>query len=159
MHLYLYARGINQQVEIWKTLMQSQFWKLRCKRIETGEEGVLLVQGALRPSVLGVWEYVIPKEALHEVLSILGITDDGDTGTIRKFKHDLQLKFLRKILGCKKISKDIYYKAKLYEPSVYFPDKERAMSHCIVPGVAIHIIGIKKDIERDNGSGILQEML
>ena len=53
MHLYLYARGKFEQVKLWEAHAQTSYWKFRRTSIETGKEEIILVQGALRPSILG----------------------------------------------------------------------------------------------------------
>lgn len=137
MHLQLYIRGVCPQVELWKSMMQNNFFKWRRTNIKTGKEQIILVQGGLRPSVLGTYEFIFPREALPEVLGILGCTEYS----IKKIK----LAFLRRIIGLKKIPKSVFQKAKECPTSVIINNSERGLSSIIVPGIWVHIIGIKED--------------
>lgn len=147
MHLYLYARGKFEQVEVWKCHAQCAYWKWRRINQTTGKQETILVQGALRPSVLGAFEYIFPKEALAEVCSFLGITKNESYGfgaiglNTRHFA-------MRKIFGCDKIPDEILEKAKTISPTFSTNEFERGCSNCIIPGVAIHVIGIKEDETR-----------
>lgn len=144
MHLYLFVRGKFEQVELWKSLAQSAFWKLRRINNKTGKEEIILVQGALRPTVLGAYEYVFPKEALAEVCSFFGITKNQNYG-FGKIGLYTRHFALRKIFGCKKIPKKILEKAKKIPPTFTTEEFERGVSNCVIPGAAKHVIGIKED--------------
>jgi len=144
MHLYLFVRGKFEQVEMWKSHAQSTYWKWRRINNKTGKQETTLVQGALRPSVLGAYEYVFPKEALAEVCSFFGIKYNTSYG-FGKFGLHTRHFALRKIFGCKKIPKDILKKSKEIPVSFTTEEFERGGSNCIIPGVATHIIGIKED--------------
>lgn len=157
MHLYLYVRGKFEQVELWKAHAQTSYWKLRRINNETGEEEIILVQGALRPSVLGAFEFVFPKEALAEVCSFFGITENTSCGFGRMGLETRHFA-MRKIFGCKKIPKKILKEATTIPPTFSTEEFERGASNCIIPGVAWHIIGIKDDVMGEMG-GYTQEML
>jgi len=144
MHLYLYVRGKFEQVELWKVLAQGAFWKLRRINNKTGKEETILVQGALRPSVLGAFEYIFPKEALAEVCSFLGIFDNKAYG-FNKIGLESRHFAMRKIFGCKKIPKGILKRAKEMPPTFSTKEFERGCSDCNIPGIGIHPIGIKED--------------
>lgn len=144
MHLYLYARGKFEQVEQWKNHVQSAYWKWRRINNTTGKEETILVQGALRPSVLGAYEYVFPKEALAEVCSFFGITSNEQYG-FGKIGLYTRHFALRKIFGCKKIPKEILEKAKTIPPSFSTGEFERGVTNAIIPGVPVHVIGMKED--------------
>ena len=144
MHIYFYPRGKFEQVEHWKSHAQSTYWKWRRINNKTGEEEINLVQGALRPSVLGAYEYIIPKEALAEACSFFGIETNEQFGFGTIGLHTRHFA-MRKIFGCKKIPKDILKKAKDIPPTFTTAEFERGGSNCIIPGVAIHVIGIKED--------------
>lgn len=148
MHLVFFIRGVYNQVEIFKTLAQSQFWKWRRRNLEKkGREETILVQGAFRPSMLGSYEYIFPQESLAEVLSILGIGNDvlAEHG----FMPKARLAVLRKVLGVKKIPQDILDKAKKIPPTIMINNSERGLHHLQIPGVTVHFIGIKEDITKD----------
>lgn len=148
MHLYLFVRGKFEQVEVWKCHAQAAYWKLRRKNLETGKEEIILVQGALRPSVLGAYEYIFPKEALAEVCSFFGITyeyRDGQALTFGNLGASSRHSILRTIFACEKIPKTILEKAKKIPPSFSTTEFERGCSNCIINGVAVHPIGIRKD--------------
>jgi len=146
MHLYLYARGKFEQVELWKVHAQTAYWKFRRFNNKTDKEETILVQGALRPSVLGAYEYVFPKEALAEVCSFFGITKNQSYG-FGRLGLSLRHFAMRKIFGCKKISNKILKEAAKIAPTFTTAEFERGVSNCIIPGVAIHPIGIKADRE------------
>ena len=144
MHMYLYARGKYEQVELWKTHAQASYWKFRRVNNKTGKKETILVQGALRPSILGAMEFIFPREALAEVCSFFGIKENtsyGFGGLGLETRHF----GMRKIFGVKKISKKILEEAKEIPPTFTTEEFERGSGHCIIPGVAIHIIGIKND--------------
>jgi hypothetical protein len=144
MHLYLFVRGKFTQVEEWKAHAQTAYWKWRRINNKTGKEEMMLVQGALRPSVLGAYEYVFPKEALAEVCSFFGIRSNESYG-FGKIGLETRHLFLRKIFGAKKIPKEILKEAEKIPPTFTTEEFERGCSNCIIPGVALHVIGIKDD--------------
>ena len=129
-------------------MAQGLFFKWRRTNLKTGEEETILVQAGLRPSILGSWEFIFPETALAEVLCIMG-RGDGGIGCEVTMTRKFQLAGLRKILGVKKIPKSIYKKAQELPESIVITDSERGLSHLKVPGVSVHLIGIKKDIYRD----------
>ena len=157
MHIYIYARGIFSQVELWKCHAQVAYWKRRRINVKTGKEEIGIVQGALRPSVLGAYEYIFPKEALAEVCNFFGIFKNESYG-FGAMGLNMRQTALRKIFGAKKIPEDILKKAKEI-PATFTTDQfERGGNNCIVPGVSVHVIGIKEDINAQVGNYI-QEML
>jgi hypothetical protein len=148
MHLYLFVRGKFEQVELWKSHAQAAYWKLRRINKKTNKEEIILVQGALRQSLLGAYEYVFPKEALAEVCSFFGIIyeyRDKQAFALGGFSASARHFTLRKIFGAKKIPKNILEKAKTIPNSFSTEEFERAGTNCIIPGVAVHPIGIKED--------------
>ena len=150
MHLYFFIRGKFEQVELWKSHAQTAYWKFRRTNHDTQEEEIKLVQGALRSSVLGAYEYVFPKEALVEVLAFFGITKNTQYG-FGKLGLNTRHFALRKIFGCKKISDKDLKQAKdfMENHGTFFSEEyERGCSDCIIPGVALHVIGIKDDVVR-----------
>jgi len=157
MHLYLYARGKFEQVEVWKCHAQCAYWKWRRINQTTGKEETTIVQGSLRPSVLGAYEYVFPKEALAEVCSFFGIVSNESYGFGTIGLHTRHFA-LRKIFGCDKIPDDILAKAKNIPPSFTTNEFERGVTNCIIPGIGLHVIGIKEDDERVIGN-YMQEAL
>ena len=146
MHLYFFVRGKFEQIELWKSHAQSTYWKWRRINNKTGKEETKIVQGALRPSVLGAYEYIFPKEALAEVCSFFGIRANENYG-FGKFGLYTRHFALRKIFGCKKIPKAILKKAEEIPESFTTEEFERGSANCIIPGVALHVIGIKEDEE------------
>lgn len=146
MQMYLFVRGKFEQVEMWKSHVQSAYWKWRRFNNVTQKEETILVQGALRPSVLGAYEYVFPKEALTEVCSFLGIRENEVKGYgFKKWGLFTRHFSLRKIFGCRQIPKDILKKSLDIPPTFTTTEFERGVSNCIIPAVALHIIGIKDD--------------
>lgn len=144
MHLYFYVRGKFEQVELWKAHAQVAYWKLRRINNKTKKEETILVQGALRPSVLGAYEYVFPKEALAEVCSFFGIVKNNSYG-FGKINLETRHFAMRKIFGAKKIPKKILEESKEIPDSFSTEEFERASANCKIPGVALHVIGIKED--------------
>ncbi len=148
MHLYLYIRGKYEQVELWKAHAQASYWKFRQVNNKTGKKTTILVQGALRPSILGAIEFVFPKEALAEVCSFFGIIGGVRGNTSYGFgKIGLETRHfgMRRIFGAKKIPKKILERAAEMPPTFTTEEFERGAANCIIPGVAIHVIGIKED--------------
>lgn len=159
MHLYFYIRGINQQVELWKLFAQTQWWRWLRKNLKTKKIEEVLVQGALRPSVFGAWEYIFPEECLAEVLTSFKV-GDGGIGAKPTRKNKAKLLSLRKLFGCKKIPKKIYEEAKKIQASVMIKGFWRGLSQLNIPGVAIHVIGYKEDDRQEVEKwGYEQEML
>ena len=160
MHLFFYIRGINHWVETWKVMAQGLFWKWERTNLLTEEVEQLALQGALRPSILGAWEYIFPEEALPDVLAVFGITKDLTGGmTLDKKLGALPNKFklacMRKVFSAYKIPKKAFEEAEKIPPSIVFNKGHRALSHLghdVIPGIALHPIGLKKDIR-----GIMEE--
>jgi len=144
MHLYLYVRGLPQWVGIWEAFAQSQFYKWRRIDTRTGQEQLSLVQGALRKSVLGTYEYVFPKEALATVIAMMRVSGVG-MSVEPTLKNKINLMTLRKMIGCKKIPKKIFKDAKEISTSIVINDNERGLSDFSGVPVSTHIIGIKND--------------
>lgn len=166
MHLYFYLRGNYPQVEIFKTMAQGLFWQWPRIDMKTGKEKVILVQGALRPSVIGTWEYVFPEQCLPEVLAVLGVTSSEDLGVSRGRKMaKARLATLRRIIGCKKIPKKIFEQAAKCPTSIKLDGSTRGLSHLKFPGVTPHVIGYKEDVtdeffhDIEAPTGFIQEML
>lgn len=150
MHLVFYIRGAFHQVEVWKTHAQAQFWQWKRKNLlKKGkkQEEMILVQGALRPSMMGSWEYIFPEECFAEVLAIMGIGRlvDAEIGLMAKS----QLAVLRKMLGVKKIPKKILEEAKKIPPTISLTNSTRGLHHLMIPGVTIHFIGYREDVRKD----------
>lgn len=172
MHLYFFLRGIYNRVELWKTFAQCQFWKWErqsldicncgqekknhkktknCKKFK-GRTEIKLVQGALRPTLFGAYEYVFPEECLSEVISIFPMNEDYD--------RDFRIKFIRKIFGCEKIPLKNFEEAKKIPNTISINGSWRGLSNLKIEGVGVHIIGIKRDkrVEWDQ-VGYDQELL
>jgi len=160
MHLYFYVRGVPSQVKLFEAHLQSQYWIWRRINLETNKEEETLVQGALRQSVLGAYEYVFPEECLADVLAVLGITTTSHIGAVNTAKNFLNLSILRKVFGCKKIPPKALKKAAKITPTMSIDGTMRGLSNIIIPGAALHVIGIKKDRrEKAPQFGFEQEML
>ena len=145
MHLQIILRGVNTQVELWKIMAQAQYFKWIRKDLETGKDFEVIYQMALRPSVLGTWELVFPEECLATVLSILGFTEDwkGIYGNVSML--GMRMAVMRKMCGVKKIPKKFFKEAEAIPESLTMIDSWRGLSHLMIKGVAVHVIGIKKD--------------
>ena len=159
MHLVFFLRGAEHNVNVWKILMQSQFFKWDRKDLKTGKIVSTLVQGGLRPSVLGTYEYVFPEEALPEVLSMLDLLDNGNSAP-KNLYFNSRLFVLRKMLGCEKIPKKAFIEAKKLPNTMTIDGRYRGLGNCCIGGVSVHVIGIKKDVrEVKEDWGFEQEML
>lgn len=144
MHLYFFVRGKFEQVEQWKCHAQAAYWKFRRINQDTQKEEIILVQGALRPSVMGAYEYVFPKEALPEVCSFFGIKDNTSYKHLGLFSN-MRHFCLRKVFGAKKIPTKILKAAQNIPDTFSTSEFERGVTNCKIPGVAFHAIGIKDD--------------
>lgn len=150
MHLFFYARGTEVLIPLWKMVIQSNFWRWKRRNLETNEEEEVLVQGVLRPSFLGAWEYIFPKEALPEVLAVLGVEEC--------FLNDVRLKMLGKLFNARPVPKDAWELSKTIPTSHVLKDSQRGLSHSKIQGVNLHILGIKDDPMVELG-GYYQEAL
>lgn len=157
MHLYFYVRGKFEQLELWKAHAQTSYWKFRRINNKTGKEETIIVQGSLRPSILGAYEFVFPKEALAEVCSFFGISQNLSYGFGTIGLHTRHLA-MRKIFGCKKIPQKIFKEAAKIPPTFTTEEFERGGANCLIPGIAMHVIGIKEDVMGVMGD-YTQEML
>jgi len=147
MHLYFFLRGKFEQIELWKCHAQTAYWKWRRINLKTGKEEIKYVQGALRPTIFGAYEYIFPKESLVEVLSFFGMGPDTNDVKFQFCWIGAKARYaiLRKMFNCKKIPNSVFKKAK-ETPSCFSVDgKERGVGNCIVGGAGPHIIGIKED--------------
>jgi hypothetical protein len=164
MHIYFYVRGIKQEVDLFIKYLEVQFWKWRRKNLKTKKEELHMVQGALRPSALGAWEYVIPKEGLAEFCAVTGIQKNESYG-FGKFGLFIRHFVLRKAFGSKKIPKEILEQTKTMPKGIILKNSERCFSPLIRRGVALHLIGIKEDVmgefkhPLEAPDGYFQEML
>lgn len=162
MHFYFFARGIQHQIDMWKIHSQCIFWKWKRVNLKTGKEEQSLVQGALRPTIFGAYEYVFPRECLAEVCKVMGVCSDigcyykhiGFTKLGMKARHLA----LRKIFNCKKIPKKIFKEAESIPGGILLENSWRGLSSGTVGSVAIHPIGIKEDIYGELGD-YYQELL
>ena len=154
-------------------MAQGLFWKWERTDLLTGKSEQLALQGALRPSILGAWEYIFPEEALPDVLAVFGITK-GLTGgmTLDKklgaWPNKFKLAAMRPLFAAKKIPKWAFEEAEKIPQSIVFNKGHRALSHLgpeVIPGISIHPIGIKKDIRgildntKEGGGKWEQEMV
>lgn len=158
MHLYLFVRGKYEQVRLWEAHAQASYWKFRRFNLKTNKEETIIVQGALRNSIFGAYEFVFPKEALTEVCAFFGIFSNESYGFGKlglKARHFA----LRKMFGAKKIPKKVLEAAKKMPSSFSTEEFERACANCIIPGIGIHVIGIKEDLTAQKMGDYLQEWL
>lgn len=159
MHIYLYPRGIFDRVELWKTLMQSHMWQWTrkalkddpAKKLKAGEDFVTLVQGSLRPTIWGAYEYIIPEDCLAEALAVMGIIDE---------QKSWKLPIMRKFFNCKAIPKHIWDEAKKIQTGWIVKTTKRGLTHCKIQGVGVEIVGIKEDHKAEwEVFNVEQEML
>ena len=149
MHLFFFTRGVKHQQDILLILLQGQFWQWKRKNLKTKKEEIMLVQGALRPSFLGSYEYVFPEECLSEVIAVLGLSIE---------KERFQMKWLRRMMGLKKIPKKNYEEAKKISTEIMIKGSMRGLVKINVGGAGVNLIGLKED-RRGEMYGYLQEAL
>lgn len=148
MHLDLFLRGKVEFVNLWESHVQAQYFKFRRTNIKTGEKEEKIVQMGLRKGIFGSYELVFPREALPEVLAMLGARNI--TASFSKPKslfYKAGKNFLPLLFGDKRIPKKIWEEAEQLKnkSSMVIDGRERAMSDCRTPGTTVHIIGIKQD--------------
>lgn len=159
MHLFFYLRGIEPHISIFKSFISTQFFKWRRKNLTTGEIEEHLVQGSLRPSFLGAWEYVFPEEALADIISIFA-RNERDIGAEKTLKNIIRNYGLKKIFGLEDIPHEIWEKAKTIPDLIYVNSTERGFANSFSKNVTLHILGIKKDLRQvAKQFGFEQEML
>lgn len=171
MHLIFYIRGLKSQVSLLEHFLESQFFKWKRVNNLTKEVEYNLVQGGLRQTVLGAYEYIFPEEALADVLAMMNL-NEGHVGAEGSIINKSKIIALRKIFGASKIDPATWEKARKIPKNMMFNNSERALADVLITGTAIHLIGIKKDtyntmtrklnergIETDFPEGYYQEML
>lgn len=149
MHLFIFVRGVKHQVDQWMTQAQSQFFVFNRKKWneenKSWDHNSILMAGGLRPSYMGMYEYVFPKESLCEVLSIFGLSEGN--------MADKKLAFwaMRLGMGLRAPTKEEFALAKKIPNAIAISQYEpglactRAVGSCIFPGVGVRLIGIKED--------------
>lgn len=150
MHFFFFVRGIYDRVELFKTLAQGQFWKWERTNLKTGKKETTLVQGSLRPSIFGAYEYVFPQESLTEVIACFKLLKES-----QKYFGNYPV---RKIFNCKKIPEKIFKEAEKIPHTILVNGTQRGLSNLQVDGVHIIPIGIKDD-KRTDIYGYEQEAL
>lgn len=151
MHIFFFFRGLEHFVSLYKAHLQGIYWRWD-RKDKTGKETTMLVQGALRPSFLGMYEYVFPEECLSEVIAVLGINEGCN------WTRDLQMDALRRMCGLKRIPKKNFKEAAKVPENIILQNSCRGLSAVRIPGVSVSVVGIKKD-KRGEMYGYEQEML
>ena len=139
-----------------KILHQAQFFQWKRFNLKTKKNEIILVQGSLRPSLWGAYEYVFPEESLSEVLSMFGVNLN-----IYSKATKIQSFILRKLFpGVKKIPKKNLKEAMEIPSILLLKGCTRGLNNLQVPGVQIIPIGIKYDNRNKwEEKGYEQEML
>ena len=150
MHLFIFIRGVQQFAELYKSHLQCQYWKWKRVNAKTKKEEYVLVQGALRQSYLGCYEYIFPEECLSEVIAVLGL--------VEKEAYSFKLNAIRKMMGLEKIPKKNFEEAKKIKTDITINGSMRGLSGINVAGTGCAVIGIKRDI-RGEMYGFIQEAL
>lgn len=151
MHLYLYPRGIKDRSDLWVSMAQNLFWQWERKSLATGKMETSLVQGSLRPTIWGAYEYIFPEECLAEVLAVFGV-----------FSNNTHKKviFMRPFFNCRKIPNKVFDEVKKIITDIKVTGTRRGLASCTVRGVALEVIGIKKDERKIwKEAGYEQELL
>jgi len=148
MHLDLFLRGKIEFVALWEAHVQAQYLRFRRTNIKTGKEEDKIVQLGLRKGLFGSYELIFPREALAEVLAMLGAKNITGSFTKPNSLFYKSGKFvMQNLFGDKAIPKKIWKEAEELKSktSMVITGRERAMADCKTPGVTVHIIGIKED--------------
>jgi len=148
MHIFFFFRGVNQYVELFKSLIQGQFWQWERTDLKTGKKVKVLVQGALRPSYLGTYEYIFPEECLSEVIAVLGLQED----------KTFRMNAVRKMMGLEKIPKKNWEESKNIQTDIMVKGTNRGIVGIKVAGTGCCLIGMKRD-RRGEMYGFNQEAL
>ena len=153
MHLYFFVRGVQHQVNILIAMAQSQFFKWERTNLKTKKKETTLVQGALRPTIWGAYEYIFPEECLSEVISMFGIG-------IKTFEAEgLKGYAVRKHFpNVRKIPQKNIEEAKKIPNTIAVNGSWRGLSNLMIDGVHVIPIGIKND-NRGKMYGYKQEGL
>lgn len=99
MHVVFMVCGRKQSVDHMFMDMQAQ--KFPLINTKGDDKKAIYLQGTLRYSILGTWEYVFPRESRDIVMTTLGF----NTERYPQHKLDLRKWGLRKVLKCKPIPK------------------------------------------------------
>ena len=159
MHLYLYFRGTPERVELAKSIINGQFWQWKRINNTTNKEELSILQGVLRPSILGMYELIIPEPCLPDVLAFLSVADNLLQISVGRFKTKFKLGIFRKFVGCKAIPKKILKQAINTRTDFTINGTNRAL--CSLRNLnlcSIHVVGIKKDRVGEMGN-YTQELL
>lgn len=148
------VRGLKKELDIFLMFMQCQMFPWKRTNLKTKKEGYTLIQGALREFGF-LYEYVFPKECLQEVLTMLN-AKDGDTNNLGEFRSWI----IRKVLGYhgKKVKIKPIPDYEPIKPAVINSPIQKGVvvaTHRHIPmhGVAVYLIGIKEDVEKDYDFG------
>lgn len=167
MHLFIFVRGVKHKFDQWITLAQCQNFQWKRKKWneekKIWEDDELLMAGGLRPSYMGMYEYVFPKESLCEVLSIFGLSE----GNMADKKFPFWA--MRKAMGLRSpTKKEFAIAAKIPNAVgiVSYPGGipcTRAVGPCNFLGVGVRLIGIKEDpvgeIDFGHNGKFIQELI
>lgn len=173
----LFIRGPFHAIQMWLTQAQGQYFQWLRKNLNICECGqnkkghkkkkcslkkftrrgeIKLLQLGVRPSIFGSYELIFPEESLSELLSMLGVGQPHMWPLLVGIKGLV----LRKVFGCKKIPQKNLDEALKIPNTISLNGSTRGLNNIIVPGVAHHIIGIKKDLRHDCPTwGYNQEMV
>lgn len=160
MEFYFFANGIKQQMNLWETFMQSQFFNWFRRNLKTNQIETTAVQGALRP--IQLYKYVFPADSLADVLTNMRIANNTDAiapdpkqpNTAPNAVNpnhpwfEKYLAMMRKLLKLKPVPKiDVNANTIITRPM-------------FVEGVTIIPLGIKEDkIDENEIIGYKQEMI
>lgn len=160
MHLDFFVRGKLEQIYLFEAFCQSQMFQFNRINLNTKKTETKALQGALRKSILGAYEWIIPKESFAEALAMLGRVSETD-GCFTKpesLAHKFKLSIIRKVFGDRKIPKEIYKKASQIQTNMTINKTTRCLGNLVFPGISVHIIGYKED-RLGEIAGFYQELL
>lgn len=172
--IYFMVRGIKRQFDEWVSSMNAQRfpWKrtnlnvckcgktkkeCKCEKFEPREE-LNIVQGALRPVQL--FEYVVPKECVNDVL-----INNGIKGPIQRKEIKGMAWLLKKMMKLKPIPDLTNETVTGYHPNMKLNGNiapAQPVHSVFTEGLAIYPLGIREDamgVWDKDGDNYEQEML
>ena len=139
MHAHFFLRGIKQDVDLYIKFLETRTMMLPFME-KNGKKMVQPIQGQLRYSIFGTWEYIFPENEKDAVLTTLGFHKPLHPNS-KKFKAAMN--FLRMAMGLKK-------------PPEFKTDKLMVMPQGLY--VSVIPIGVKYDKIETFNKGTDQEV-
>ena len=118
MHAVFYILGKKNRVETFLKWLETRVFYYKVKNpkltpLLKDAKGNILVEGmqpveaGLRYGIFGTWEFIFPKESMHDVLTFLKFNQKVEGFTehdwISNLKVELKIKTMQKVMGLDKI--------------------------------------------------------